>query len=714
FDREGDTVVMSMELLDGEPLDDYLKHHSEGVTEEDAWNIIDGICQGLQRAHAAGIVHSDFKPGNIYYTADKVAKVFDFGIARAVSNPGDLSADGEKTVFDAGKLGALTPTYASYEMLTGAEPSKSDDVYAVALVAYELFTGKHPYNRTPADKALEQGLEPEPIPFLKRRHWKALKRGLALKSEDRTPTIDEFYEGMFSEDPPVFRYAAIGVVLLASVTLGLYSYFNQEQIPQELQDLRGQVSSNRDILKRRLNPDAWNFASEEWRGIVDEALNQIKLADLKMQEEFEEPPVEDLDELKMSVLNTYLAKIQNLREAAAEFGDNKEDVQSALDTLAEARQYMDIVKEKRYNVDPARVASQESPLQTAIRLREIQMNDIIEEEQLQAQRDEAARLAAEEEAQRLAAIDQRNTQYFDGLGKLRDIFSSCKDDLSASDLNELGRLVNTMREIYPERYVQDEPGIITAMAGCISSRIGIKKPERAREVKAIAVGYFPESEQIASIQIEDRDPCAARGLEGRGVRNRSWYQDRLSVGGSGPRLVVIPGAGDEVDRFAISRTEITVGEYNQYCEEAGCATLPGPSSLPATHISLAQARDYMAWLSDQSGRDYRLPTAAEWYHAAKTDTGEPLDDNINCTVDSRGVRLGEQLLSTLSGRPNPWGLYNHVGNAREWAIQGDEVLAMGGAHTDPKAECTLDKRVAHSGEADPVTGFRIVREIRGS
>ena len=112
---------------------------------------------GSWAAHGAGIVHSDFKPGNIYYTKDKTAK-FDFGIARAVSNPNELEADGEKTVFDAGSLGALTPTYASYEMLKGLEPTKSDDVYAVALVAYELFTGKHPYNRVPADKALEQAL----------------------------------------------------------------------------------------------------------------------------------------------------------------------------------------------------------------------------------------------------------------------------------------------------------------------------------------------------------------------------------------------------------------------------------------------------------------------------------------------------------------------------------------------------------------------------
>ncbi|MEX2488860.1 MAG: serine/threonine-protein kinase, partial [Pseudomonadales bacterium] len=312
FDREGDTVFMSMELLDGEPLDDYLKKHPEGVSREDAWNIIDGICQGLMRAHGAGIVHSDFKPGNIYWTGDKTAKVFDFGIARAVSSPGDLAADGEKTVFDAGALGALTPTYASYEMLKGKEPSTSDDVYALALVAYEVFTGRHPYNRTPADKALEQGLEPEPIPWMKRRHWRALKRGLAIKGDNRTATVEEFYQGLFSEDPPVIRYSVLGLVLVASISFGVYSYFNETTTPERLNDLRGSASSNRDALRNRLeNRDEWNFSSPEWRQIIDESLNKVKLASIEMQEEFDQQPLAYIEDLETKVMDSYLIKIRS-------------------------------------------------------------------------------------------------------------------------------------------------------------------------------------------------------------------------------------------------------------------------------------------------------------------------------------------------------------------------------------------------------------------
>ncbi|MDZ7685032.1 MAG: serine/threonine-protein kinase [Gammaproteobacteria bacterium] len=308
FDREGDTVFMSMELLDGQPLDDYLRAHPEGVSVEDAWQIIDGICQGLSRAHGAGIVHSDFKPGNIYYAGDKTAKVFDFGIARAVANPGELKADGEKTVFDAGSLGALTPTYASYEMLVGKDPTKSDDVYAVALVAYELFTGRHPYDRTPADKALERGLEPEPVPFLKRRQWRALKKGLALTAEDRYHSIDEFHADMFSEGLPVFRYAAVAAVLIASVGFGVYNFFyGTEELPKEYQQLTSRLDGSKSVLKDELGPlgesvDAlrrgevtlnnstinWNFSSADWRDSIRVNLSRLRGLDLELKEKFSE------------------------------------------------------------------------------------------------------------------------------------------------------------------------------------------------------------------------------------------------------------------------------------------------------------------------------------------------------------------------------------------------------------------------------------------
>ncbi len=764
FDREGETVFMSMELLDGKPLDDYLRDHPEGVSVEDAWNIIDGICQGLSRAHGAGIVHSDFKPGNIYYTEDKLAKVFDFGIARAVTSPGDIKADGEKTVFDAGSLGALTPTYASYEMLVGEEPTKSDDVYAVALVAYELFTGRHPYNRTPADKALERGLEPEPVPFLKRRHWRALKKGLALKGEDRYQSIDEFYTDIFSEDPPYFRYAAVAAVLVASIGFGVYTMmFGGEEIPPEYTALQGRLQADKNDLSNRLgnlgqpitsSRGNWNFQSQEWREGIRTNLNRARAVDLELREQFADYYGEETDpeiqRWRERALQVYLEAIRDVRAGADVKAEDAVDIPADIDELEEMRlersraemvvaeldRAQALLSEVRQflNFDATAIANAESQLGVDLALATDDLQDIgddIETEEARLVAVEEARLA--EEA-RLLAESQRNETYLALLDEFRDILR-CKGDIptpppgeSGEDklallgvvLNGPGQIETSshgvlnhtgLRGTFPVQFEVDKPGIVQALQGCITNRIAVRAPERARTVKSRVMGYLPESAEIANILIEDLDPCAQRNLEGRGNRNGSWCADKLSVGDEGPELVVVPPPPGNTERLAISRIEIKRSDYNRYCQDVGCAQLEGPGSLPVTNISLDQARAYTVWLSDQTGRQYRLPTAEEWLYAARTNLEEPIDDNINCTVDARGVRLGDTLLSTLSGRPNRWGLYNYVGNAREWAVSGDAVMAMGGAHTDPKSECTLDKQVAHTGQADPVTGFRIVRVV---
>lgn len=741
FDREGDTVFMTMELLTGMPLDDYLKEHPEGVSEEDAWNIIDGISQGLSRAHGAGIVHSDFKPGNIFYTEEKIAKVFDFGIARAVSSPGDLKADGEKTVFDAASLGALTPTYASYEMLNGMDPSKSDDVYAVALVTYELFTGKHPYDRIPADKAHERGMTPERIPFLKRRHWKALKKALQFKGEDRTQSIDEFHEGMFSEDPPILRNSAIAAVLLVSVGFGIYSYLvGTAEEPQELQDLRLVLEGNESSLRGRLESPDWR--SVVWHDQVFTGLNRMKNADAEMAETWsEEVGEEDLvtnaalvTVKEAAVLEAYLKEIGRLRIQASNLPNDWESVKQALDYLGDAENYMQQVETRKYqSFNPAIATAEKGVLNVVLQQRRYANTDYEEKDAQQKADEAAAALAAEELRLANEAEALRNKNYDDHIANLTDILRckgnipSTSDDANYRDPTDvsysnidvkgdemvvLGATLRGLQSAYPVRYELDRESIVKAIAGCIKKRIAIAKPARAREVKAQVMTYLPEEPLISNIDITDKDPCTARGLEGRGSRSRSYCEDPLTEGFAGPRLVVIPGIPRGISKFAISRTELKILDYNKYCGTIeGCAKLSGTDSYPATNLTLAQANAYTAWLSEQSGRAYRLPTVEEWHHAASTNEVK-VDANVNCTVDSRGVRLGETLLSALSGRPNNWGLYNFVGNAREWAVQEDgTLLAVGGAHTDPKSECSIDKRVAHGGEADPVTGFRILRQI---
>ncbi|MGH6887578.1 MAG: serine/threonine-protein kinase, partial [Geminicoccales bacterium] len=218
FDRDGTTIYMTMELLKGKPLEKVIRQHPEGLPVAQALRIADQMASGLAYAHEKNIVHSDFKPGNVFLEPGDRAKVLDFGIARAVQARGFDA--GDQTVFDAGQLGALTPSYASREMLNGEPPAASDDVYALALVVYELFTGRHPYDRKHANQAKLEGLRPRPVPGLKRRQWKALARGLELDREKRPADAAEFMRALRGPTPLKRSIVAV-IALLAISSAGL-------------------------------------------------------------------------------------------------------------------------------------------------------------------------------------------------------------------------------------------------------------------------------------------------------------------------------------------------------------------------------------------------------------------------------------------------------------------------------------------------------------
>lgn len=201
FDKDGSNVFMTMEYVEGSDLRALMRSRGrDGVPFAEAWPLIEGMAAALQRAHEAGVVHSDFKPGNVMVTAAGVAKVFDFGIARAghVAREGNVPRNGldDETVFDAGTLGAMTPAYASLAMLRGEPPAPADDVYAFGCVVAELLTGRHPFAKKTAEEALTAGLKPPVVPGLDKRQQKALADALALTADRRTADIATVLAGL--------------------------------------------------------------------------------------------------------------------------------------------------------------------------------------------------------------------------------------------------------------------------------------------------------------------------------------------------------------------------------------------------------------------------------------------------------------------------------------------------------------------------------------
>jgi serine/threonine protein kinase len=217
FDRDGTLIYMTMEFLEGEPLDRFIHRHPQGLRFKEAWPIIEGCSRALAYAHEEGVVHADFKPGNVFVAGERKVKVLDFGIARAVTRHGDDAAAG--TRFDAGTLGALTPAYASTEMLLNDQPDPRDDVYALACVAYELLTGRHPFDGQTAIKAAHDGMTVKRTPGMGRRQHRALARGLAFKQADRTSGVEAFLDEIAG--PLGARGRALRQSLLSMVATGV-------------------------------------------------------------------------------------------------------------------------------------------------------------------------------------------------------------------------------------------------------------------------------------------------------------------------------------------------------------------------------------------------------------------------------------------------------------------------------------------------------------
>ena len=233
FDKAGTIVFMTMEYIDGADLRSLIRERAfSGMPLARARPLIEGMGRALARAHAAGIVHSDFKPGNVMVTADGTAKVFDFGIARAGKHGG---ASGEITVFDAATLGALTPAYASLEMIEGGEPSPADDVYALGCVCYELLTGRHPFEKASAEVALREGRAPPKVKGLTRRQASALRQSVAFRAADRLPGVEALLEGLRDVPArerllPLAGYGTALVLAAGGAGWGVHHWMHQRQL----------------------------------------------------------------------------------------------------------------------------------------------------------------------------------------------------------------------------------------------------------------------------------------------------------------------------------------------------------------------------------------------------------------------------------------------------------------------------------------------------
>jgi formylglycine-generating enzyme required for sulfatase activity len=183
-------------------------------------------------------------------------------------------------------------------------------------------------------------------------------------------------------------------------------------------------------------------------------------------------------------------------------------------------------------------------------------------------------------------------------------------------------------------------------------------------------------------------------------------RDRLKDGSLGPEMVWIPagrfqmgdiqggGYSDEkpvhwvsINKFAMGRYEVTFAEYDKFAEATG-RTKPsdrgwGRGNRPVINVSWNDVTAYAEWLSQQTGKQYRLPTEAEWEYAARAGTetkywwGNDIGSNrANC--DGCGSRWDDKSTAPVgSFAANPFGLFDTVGNVWEWTCSEYEEKYTG-------------------------------------
>ncbi|HWA75810.1 MAG TPA: serine/threonine-protein kinase [Polyangiaceae bacterium] len=201
--EEDGSLYIVMEHLEGKNLNQTVRREGPLAVER-ALPILIQVCGALQEAHDLGIVHRDLKPENIFLSRQggiaDYPKVLDFGLAKVTERqmqPGSIILTQEGMVFG-------TPEFMSPEQAQGRTLDARSDIYSLAVILYELLTGKLPFSaRTPMEYIQKHVTEPV-IPFAERVPERKFPPGLeavivkalAKRPEDRYQTAADFAEAL--------------------------------------------------------------------------------------------------------------------------------------------------------------------------------------------------------------------------------------------------------------------------------------------------------------------------------------------------------------------------------------------------------------------------------------------------------------------------------------------------------------------------------------
>lgn len=223
----GDRIFVAMELIDGVDLAAWTR--AEPRPWREVLRIFRQAGRGLAAAHAAGLVHRDFKPGNVLVAGDGRIVVVDFGLALDVGSPDEApdeasgATGGETAVRLAG-----TPAYMAPEQLRGGPVDHRADQFGFCAALHEALFGEPPFaGTTPAEllQAIEARALREPPSSSRAPAWlrRVIVRGLAADPAARYPSLAALLAALH-RDPAAQRRRWLGAsMVLASLAAAVFA-----------------------------------------------------------------------------------------------------------------------------------------------------------------------------------------------------------------------------------------------------------------------------------------------------------------------------------------------------------------------------------------------------------------------------------------------------------------------------------------------------------
>ena len=139
-----------MELVEGQPADAALA----GAPPDRVARVFRGICATLERAHSAGIIHCDLKPGNVLVRKDDIAVVMDFGVSALV---GAKPKPSSSTLVG-------TPAFVAPEIILGAACGPATDIYSLGALLFKVLAGREPFVGETVHQIIQAHLHEDPLP----------------------------------------------------------------------------------------------------------------------------------------------------------------------------------------------------------------------------------------------------------------------------------------------------------------------------------------------------------------------------------------------------------------------------------------------------------------------------------------------------------------------------------------------------------------------